>query len=291
MTVFERLYRLEKITKDIRRTVCCLEENGIVDVNVPLYIEDGVINLAQASADSDGYLSAEDWTLFNSYVSLWELNIDGRVTTVASIDMELKDDLVLQSGIGGVTPAVGSTIYESVSGVLRAYFAVAGSSHQSVAIGSRGLAERIATNNWLPTGIGETVAIGEFAGQSITTGENNVFIGKAAGSSVTTGSGNILIGRNQIGSAAITNEMRLGTHIYSNSASAATTYMSIGSATLNSSIILNLVSTTKAFAPPRMTTVQRDAIATPSAGMMVYDTTTNKMSVYSGAAWRYLLYE
>ena len=30
---------------------------------------------------------------------------------------------------------------------------------------------------------------------------------------------------------------------------------------------------------------QRDAIATPASGLIVYNTTTNKMSLYTGSAW------
>lgn len=50
-------------------------------------------------------------------------------------------------------------------------------------------------------------------------------------------------------------------------------------------------STTKGFLPPRMTTTQRDAITSHTTGLMVYDTTVNKVSVYNGTAWKYLLYE
>jgi hypothetical protein len=44
-------------------------------------------------------------------------------------------------------------------------------------------------------------------------------------------------------------------------------------------------STTKGFLPPRMTTTQKNAIATPSAGLMVYDTTLNLMALYNGTVW------
>lgn len=48
--------------------------------------------------------------------------------------------------------------------------------------------------------------------------------------------------------------------------------------------ILTLVSTTKAFIPPKMSTTQRDAITSPSAGMIVYNTTTNALNIYT-ASW------
>lgn len=58
-----------------------------------------------------------------------------------------------------------------------------------------------------------------------------------------------------------------------------------GSDTLNSKAILEAVSTTKGFLPPRLTTTQRDAIASPPAGLTVYNTTTNKLNFYNGSAW------
>ena len=59
----------------------------------------------------------------------------------------------------------------------------------------------------------------------------------------------------------------------------------IGTESPNANAILDVVSTTKAFMPPRVTTVQKATIATPTAGMVVYDSTLNKLSVYTGAAW------
>jgi len=44
-------------------------------------------------------------------------------------------------------------------------------------------------------------------------------------------------------------------------------------------------STTQGFLPPRMTTAQRDAIASPAAGLMIFNTTTNRVNVYTGTAW------
>ena len=51
------------------------------------------------------------------------------------------------------------------------------------------------------------------------------------------------------------------------------------------SAILQIDSTTKGFLPPRMTTTQQNAISSPAAGLMIYNTTTNKLMVYNGSAW------
>ena len=59
----------------------------------------------------------------------------------------------------------------------------------------------------------------------------------------------------------------------------------IGTTSPNANALLDISSTTKAFMPPRMTTTQKAAIASPTAGMVVYDATLNKLSVYTGAVW------
>jgi hypothetical protein len=57
----------------------------------------------------------------------------------------------------------------------------------------------------------------------------------------------------------------------------------IGLSTLtpNASALLDMVSTTQGFLPPRMTTTQRDAISSPAAGLVIYNTTTSKLQVYT----------
>lgn len=54
--------------------------------------------------------------------------------------------------------------------------------------------------------------------------------------------------------------------------------------TAQASAHLQVDSTTQGFLPPRMTTAQKLAIASPAAGLMVYDTTLNKLCVYT-TAW------
>ena len=54
----------------------------------------------------------------------------------------------------------------------------------------------------------------------------------------------------------------------------------------HSSSQLEIKSTTKGFLPPRMTSTQRDAIATPATGLQVFDTTQNAICEYTGTAWR-----
>jgi hypothetical protein len=58
-----------------------------------------------------------------------------------------------------------------------------------------------------------------------------------------------------------------------------------GSPGNNASARLQVDSTTQGFLPPRMTTTQKNAIASPAAGLVVYDSTTNKLCCYNGSTW------
>jgi hypothetical protein len=62
------------------------------------------------------------------------------------------------------------------------------------------------------------------------------------------------------------------------------THIATGSSGPVASAQLQVDSTVRGFLPPRMTTAQKNAIATPAAGLMVYDTTLNKLCVYT-TAW------
>ncbi len=59
----------------------------------------------------------------------------------------------------------------------------------------------------------------------------------------------------------------------------------IGTTSPNAAALLDISSTTRGFLPPRMTTTQRDAISTPPAGLMIYNTTTNKLNVRTASSW------
>jgi hypothetical protein len=59
----------------------------------------------------------------------------------------------------------------------------------------------------------------------------------------------------------------------------------LGTTTDVASSKLTVESTTQGFLPPRMTTTQKNAIATPAAGLVVYDTTLGKLCVRTAAAW------
>jgi len=66
--------------------------------------------------------------------------------------------------------------------------------------------------------------------------------------------------------------------------------LKVGAATAtNASSVLDLESTTRGFLPPRMTSTQRDAIASPAEGLVVVQTDgTQGLYIYINATWRAL---
>ncbi|WAC00912.1 hypothetical protein N7U66_11795 [Lacinutrix neustonica] len=59
----------------------------------------------------------------------------------------------------------------------------------------------------------------------------------------------------------------------------------INTTTPDASAVLDVSSTTQGMLTPRMTTVQRVAIASPAQGLLVFDTDDTVFYFYDGATW------
>jgi uncharacterized protein (TIGR02145 family) len=59
----------------------------------------------------------------------------------------------------------------------------------------------------------------------------------------------------------------------------------IGTAAPDASAKVDISSSTQGFLPPRMTTVQRNAIASPAVGLTIYNTTVNCLQWWNGTVW------
>lgn len=59
----------------------------------------------------------------------------------------------------------------------------------------------------------------------------------------------------------------------------------MGGTTAIASAQFAMTSTTQGFLMPRLTTAQKDLVATPATGLLVFDTTLGLFSYYTGAAW------
>jgi len=113
----------------------------------------------------------------------------------------------------------------------------------------------------LCTNLGGTVAIGGAVGVDLTSG-SKLWV-----------NGNVAIGANYKNAVAPSNGFLVEGNV------------GIGTATPNANALLDVSSTTKAFMPPRMTTTQRNAIPSPTAGMVIYNTTTSVLDFHNGSLW------
>jgi hypothetical protein len=145
---------------------------------------------------------------------------------------------------------------------------------------------------------------GRDSGLNNTTGENNIFLGLesgrriAAGGNLTISNTSIFIGvdtraaadnqANQIAIGHASVGLGSNTTVLGNTS---TTFgrwygsLLLGTTTNAASSILTMESTTQGVLFPRMTTTQKNAIASPATGLVVYDNTLNKLSVFTGLVW------
>lgn len=68
-------------------------------------------------------------------------------------------------------------------------------------------------------------------------------------------------------------------------------YSNISGSTSDPTSILRISGTTYGMLLPQMTTTQRNSISSPATGLMLYNTTENKINVRSNIAWRNLQYK
>lgn len=116
---------------------------------------------------------------------------------------------------------------------------------------------------------------------NMTSANNSVFIGKDVKANSSGQTNQIVIGYNAIGLG--TNTVVLGNTSITRTALRGQT--SVNTDTIDASAQLQVDSTTRGFLPPRMTTTQRNAISTPAAGLIIYNTTTNTLDRFNGTTW------
>ena len=131
---------------------------------------------------------------------------------------------------------------------------------------------------------GTSVASGDSIGQIIWSGDDGtapIIAAQITGQVDGTPSTNDMPGRlvfstTADGASTVTERMRIDS----------SGNVGIGTNSPNASALLDAQSTTKGVRMPNMTTTQKNAIASPAAGLMIFDTTLAKLCVYTGSAWQ-----
>jgi hypothetical protein len=165
------------------------------------------------------------------------------------------------------------------------------------------------TNNRLGVGTNAPTATGHFKGSGSTSATTSLLVQNSAGTAAltvrddlsATFGGNITTNNNviarglSIGTSGINFQSANDTLIVPSTLgwdvlyNGATNNVQIGRTGFigrrESSASLQVDSTTQGFLPPRMTTTQKNAIASPATGLVVMDITTLKLCVYNGSSW------
>ena len=224
------------------------------------------------------------------------LNINGTVGattattgafTTATASTSLRTPLL----IGGTTTTSPLT-YQPTSGV-----GTTGADH-IFKVGNNGATEAMRILNNGNLGIGTStpttsLEIGNGTGtkQLYINSSNNMVLGVSGGSVLGFPSGDItLMFTTSNKPLGITNQsanpLIFGTNALERMRIDANGNLGINTTSPAASALLDLTSTTKGFLLPRMTTTERNAIASPATGLSIYNTTLNTNDTYDGTQWQ-----
>jgi hypothetical protein len=174
--------------------------------------------------------------------------------------------------IGGNNIAIGSQTLNAAT--------FTGSQNIAIGLGALGSVTS-ATRN---------IAIGPVnSGNSITTGSDNIIISGFSGGNITTGTRNILLGGQCVAPSATLSDQIIIGNIFNRNAAGQINFIGTsgfvaGPPSFTSGVMFEMVSTTGGFRRPTMTTAQRNAIASPAAGLSVYNSSLATNDVYT-TAW------
>jgi hypothetical protein len=230
----------------------------------------------------DGTWATPTITSFASDITVNSLTVGrgaGNLNTNVAIGLN-----ALATSAGGDNVAIGWYAYNySISGVENTAVGSgalvnAGSAQRNTAIGKGSLYTTTGSNN---------VALGYNSAYGLTTGSRNIVIGQNTAQGLTTGSDNVIIGNSIYGlSSSLANNIIIADGAGNRRINVdASGRVGIGTNTPSTAAQLDITSTTGGLLLPRMTTTQRDAISSPPAGLLIFNTTTDTAQVRTSTTW------
>lgn len=280
----------------------------------------GTIGITQATISTDGYLSLTDWNIFNNKqnaLSLTTIGTGGASTLIGSVLNIPQYQSALTNPVTG-TASIGQVAYwnsaSSITGNNSLFWDIAGG---SLGVGTNSLtgygirAARNITGAAISAGVYQSGAVQGDVGTLAIGFSNAANIGAGVAANAYH---HFRAEQSALGAGAslafqagffVTSTLTSATNnygFYGNLASAVGAWnifmagtapnyfngvVTIGTSTPNVSAKVQIDSTTQGFLPPRMTLVQKNAIATPAEGLIVYQTDGTKgLYLYDGASWR-----
>jgi hypothetical protein len=249
------------------------------------------ISMPAATTSVNGYLTSTDWTTFNgkqaALVSGTNIKTVGGVTLLGAGDVGTIG--VAYGGTGATTLTSGYLLKGNGTSAVSASVVYDTGTNVGIGTASPGSKLDVRSANISDGTNGGNVTIYTTSAQAADSGgkldlgglydaTNSLSFAAVAGRKENSTSGNW------------SGYLQFSTREFGGSFAERMRITSVGNvgigATPNASALLDVQSTTKGFRLPNMTTVQKNAIAAPAAGLMVFDTTLAKACVYSGAAWQ-----
>jgi hypothetical protein len=211
----------------------------------------------------------------------------GGSSNLGSYNTSVGVNALLLNTTGGYNTAIGVTALRAnttgknntANGVSSLFYNTTGSGNTAIGLSALFSNETEGNNCALGFDAGNYIA-GGISSNTITN--NSIFIGVDTRAAANNQTNQIVIGYNETGLGS-------NTTIIGNSSTTLTALRGsiiIGATSANASAQLQVDSTTKGFLPPRMTTTQKNAIVSPAAGLIVYDTTLNKLCVRVASTWQ-----
>jgi hypothetical protein len=235
------------------------------------------LNVPTASATNRGALSSADWSTFNGKFTLPSLT-SGSVlfsngTTIAQNNANFFwDNTNNRFGIGTNAPATtlqiaGTTTTQNILVQTGATYDI-------------GVSATRFRDGWFS----RNVQCGSVWTANIAIASTNLtfYNNSVAVLGTLFGTGNLLLSTGTQTDAGFRLDVQGQARVTGNSYLAAT-YVNV--VTAQTSAILQADSISRGFLPPRMTTTQKNAIASPATGLVVYDTTLGKLCVRTASAW------
>lgn len=262
--------------------------SGVGPISITNPTTTPAITIALANGSTSGYLSSTDWNAFNTKQAILPAGTTGQIA--------------ISSGVAGAPTwttllpiANGGTNASSASGA-RTNLGLGTAAVADIGMGAANVMTASGVPNCLPTQKLQMSLGPTYAWSCVSDNSSDSSKLALAGGTMT---GVLDMGTNKItniGAPTLAGDATNKTYVDNSWVSSGTTKtynttsaaIGIGTSTPAATAILDIASTSKGLLIPRMTTVQRTGIASPAAGLQVYDTDLNSLYFYNGTSWQAL---
>lgn len=261
----------------------------------------GTIGITQATTSTSGYLSSTDWNTFNNKQATISLTTTGNSGASTLVGATLNVPNYTLSGLGGVPDArtltINGTSYDlsanrtwSVGTVTSITFSgpltggtITGSGTVGITQATTSASGYLSSTDWNTFNNKQnaiTLTTTGTSGAATLVGSTlNIPIYQSVLTNPVTGTGTTNYLSKWNGTSSLTNSL-----IYDSGSA-----VGLGTASIDSTALFQMDSTTKGFLPPRMTSAQRGAITSPAEGLIVYQTNgVIGLYIYANGTWRSL---